>query len=280
MRYVLTGDVQEFAQRTMGLFEGRIECNVHATVLQGVLEGRYSEAILAYGLDEHGEVRFAALRTPPWPLLATELEPGLAPGFVERWLEADPRLPGVNALPDTARAIAAAWAARSAGTTSLRMQEAMHVLEEVSEHLRPASGSLRQADLDERDLLIDWMRAFAEEAGVHGGDIAVEIVEAQLSSGRLFIWDDGAPVSMAATAPRVSGVTRIGPVYTPPERRRRGYATNLVAAISREALRDGAVRCMLYTDLANPTSNKIYAEIGYRRVADWEEHAFERVAQS
>ena len=31
---------------------------------------------------------------------------------------------------------------------------------------------------------------------------------------------------------------------------------------------------MLYTDLANPTANKIYAEVGYRRFGDWEEHAF------
>jgi predicted GNAT family acetyltransferase len=49
-----------------------------------------------------------------------------------------------------------------------------------------------------------------------------------------------------------------------------------VAAASRGALQSGAARCMLFTDLANPTSNKIYAEVGYRRCGDWEEIALER----
>jgi predicted GNAT family acetyltransferase len=65
-------------------------------------------------------------------------------------------------------------------------------------------------------------------------------------------------------------------VDTPPERRRRGYAASAVAAASRDALAGAARQCALHTDLANPTSNKIYAEVGYRRIADWEEHAFER----
>jgi hypothetical protein len=89
------------------------------------------------------------------------------------------------------------------------------------------------------------------------------------------VWDDGQPVSMIGLAPEVAGVVRIGPVYTPPPHRRRGYAGSAVAAASRRALAGGAARCMLFTDLANPTSNKIYAEVGYRRVADWEEIALE-----
>jgi RimJ/RimL family protein N-acetyltransferase len=278
MRFVLTGEVREFAERTGALFRRRIECNIHATVLQQILDGRHAAATFAYGLDDDDDVAFAALRTPPWSMLATELEPCEAAAFIERWLEADPRLPGVNALPWTARAIAAAWAESTGGITEVRMRQAMHVLGEVRDPLRPTPGGLRRAADDERALLAGWMRAFAEEAGVLGGDRALEIVGAQLSAGRLFVWDDDAPVSMLGIAPRVSGVTRIGPVYTPPEYRCRGYATSMVAAASRHALGDGADRCMLYTDLANPTSNKIYAEIGYRRIADWEEHAFEVAA--
>jgi predicted GNAT family acetyltransferase len=69
-------------------------------------------------------------------------------------------------------------------------------------------------------------------------------------------------------------VVRIGPVYTPPELRRRGYAGSAVAAASRRALTAGAHTCMLFTDLANPTSNKIYAEVGYRAIGGWEEYSF------
>jgi predicted GNAT family acetyltransferase len=80
-------------------------------------------------------------------------------------------------------------------------------------------------------------------------------------------------VSVVGNAPPVAGVVRLGPVYTPAALRGRGYASSAVAARSRLALEDG-LRCALFTDLANPTSNKIYAEVGYRRVADWEEIRF------
>jgi predicted GNAT family acetyltransferase len=145
----------------------------------------------------------------------------------------------------------------------------------VNDRLRPTSGQLRLAGADERGRMVEWMRAFAIEDGTMPVDQAETMVGAPLARGALMVWDDGGPVSMIGISPEVSGVVRIGPVYTPPEHRHRGYATNMVAAVSRRTLAAGADRCMLYTDLANPTSNKIYVEIGCRRVADWEEHAFE-----
>jgi predicted GNAT family acetyltransferase len=69
-------------------------------------------------------------------------------------------------------------------------------------------------------------------------------------------------------------VTRIGPVYTPPPERRRGYASACVAAASQLALSAGAERCMLYANLANPTSNSIYQQIGYRPVCDAQDYSF------
>ena len=85
---------------------------------------------------------------------------------------------------------------------------------------------------------------------------------------RVALWQDGGrPVSMAYASPSNGGVTRISGVWTPPDLRRRGYASGVVAALSRERLEAGE-RCMLYTDLANPTSNAIYEAIGYRRVGD------------
>jgi predicted GNAT family acetyltransferase len=81
-------------------------------------------------------------------------------------------------------------------------------------------------------------------------------------------------VSIVGVTRPVAGVVRIGPVYTPDALRGRGYASAAVAAVSRRALAGGASTCMLFTDLANSTSNKIYAEVGYRRLAGWEEHEF------
>jgi hypothetical protein len=82
------------------------------------------------------------------------------------------------------------------------------------------------------------------------------------------IWDDGQAVSMAGFGGRTPNGIRIGPVYTPPELRGRGYASALTAALTQRLLDEGRQFCFLFTDLANPTSNSIYQRIGYRPVSD------------
>jgi predicted GNAT family acetyltransferase len=218
-------------------------------------------------------VEAVALRVPPWFLLTSELDATAADELIEMWLRADPELPGVNGVPETARALAAAWNRQSGGTTRCRMREAMHALQDVRDPPRPARRQLRLASAPDRTLLVAWMDAFVHEAGVIGGRSGA-MVEAQLGRGGLLVWDDGGPVSLVGRSPPVAGVVRIGPVYTPPERRRPGYGASAVAAASRRSLAEGASKRMLLTDLSNPTSNKIYAEIGYNRFSDWEEHEF------
>jgi RimJ/RimL family protein N-acetyltransferase len=278
VRFALTRDPEEFAVRTERLLAARLECNVLATVLLSVLDGAHREhpPVFAIGVAEDDEVAFAAMRTPPWPLLTSPLESGGAEPLMELWLEVDPDLASVSGVPDTARAIAAAWARRTGGTSRCTLREAMHVLEEVRDPPRAALGALRLPQTEERDLLVTWMKEFVGEAGLIGAAQAGAMVDARLRHDGLMVWDDGQPVSMIGLAPEVAGVVRIGPVYTPPPQRRRGYAGSAVAAASRQALAGGAERCMLFTDLANPTSNKIYDEVGYRRCGDWEEIALER----
>jgi RimJ/RimL family protein N-acetyltransferase len=283
LRFVLTRDAEEFAARTQRLLSSRLECNLLATVLMTVLHGGHPEVtpLFAYGLAEGQEVTFAAMRTPPWPLLTSPLEPAdQAERLMELWLAEDSDVPSVSSVPNTTRAIAAAWARRTGGTTRCTMSEAMHALEEVRDPPRPAPGALRVARSDERDLMIAWMVDFVGEAGVVGASQAAGMVDGRMRHDGLLVWDDGQPVSMIGVAPAVAGVVRIGPVYTPPPQRKRGYAGSAVAAASRRALACGATRCTLYTDLANPTSNKIYAEVGYRRIGDWEEIALEPAPRS
>jgi predicted GNAT family acetyltransferase len=233
--------------------------------------------VFAYGLSDRDAIPLcAAMRTPPFPLLTSPLDDVAdADALVERWLEADPELPSVTGVPATARAIADAWTKRTGGTSRRTMSEAMHVLTQAREPPRPARGTLRAGTPDDRDLLLAWMADFVAEAGLIDAAQAAAMVDARLRHNGLLLWDDSRPVSMIGVAPEVSGVVRIGPVYTPPQERRRGYAGSAVAAASRRALAAGAARCMLFTDLANPTSNKIYAEVGYRRTGDWEEIALE-----
>jgi RimJ/RimL family protein N-acetyltransferase len=278
VHFALTRDADEFARRAEPLLSSRLECNVLATVLMSVRGGPHRDTppFFALGVEDGDQVAFAAMRTPPWPLLASPLESGDAGALVERWLEVDPGVSGVSSVPGTARAIAAAWERQTGGSARRRLSEAMHVLSEVVDPPRPARGALRLPRPDERGLLVTWMEDFAREAGLVGAAQAAAMVDGRLRDDGLLIWDDDQAASMIGLNPAVAGVVRIGPVYTPPALRRRGYAGSAVAGASRRALAAGAARCMLFTDLANPTSNKIYAEVGYRRCGDWEEFALER----
>jgi predicted GNAT family acetyltransferase len=102
------------------------------------------------------------------------------------------------------------------------------------------------------------------------------MVDRRLADGGLYLWEHTDVVTMVGVAPAVAGVVRVGPVYTPPELRRRGYATSGVAVVSQQSLDAGAKACMLFTDKANPTSNAIYQRIGYRPVATAAEYRFRR----
>ena len=87
--------------------------------------------------------------------------------------------------------------------------------------------------------------------------------------GDFAVWEDGGfPVSLAGWGGPTPNGIRIGPVYTPPERRGRGYAGALTAGVTRTLLDAGRRFCFLFTDLSNPTSNALYARIGYEPVAD------------
>lgn len=276
MRLLLTRDPEQFAGRAEGFLAERVERNVLATVFLHARRGRFDgeTPLFACGLGEDGGVRAAALRIPPWPLLASDFEATAADELIELWIAEDPQLPGVGGQPVTARALAAAWSRQTGRQTKRRMREAMHALTEVVDPPRPGRGRLRLAGDSDRDLLIEWEQALVIEAGLAVDSEAEQTVARRMAYGGQFIWDDDGAVAMLGLSPAIAGTVRVGPVYTPPERRRRGYAGSAVAAASRRALAEGARRCMLFTDLANSTSNKIYATVGYRRFGDWEEYAF------
>ncbi len=131
------------------------------------------------------------------------------------------------------------------------------------------AGSARLAAERDRGLLITWFDAFAREVGDLASHDHAAAADERLSYGGLRVWEvAGAPVSIAGVTRTVAGMVRVGPVYTPPELRGRGYAGAVTAAVSQAAREDGAQEVVLYTDLANPTSNALYRRLGYRPVED------------
>jgi GNAT superfamily N-acetyltransferase len=137
----------------------------------------------------------------------------------------------------------------------------------------------RNATEADRALLVHWLDAFGEEA-LAGVEAPAQDAErggdARLDDARGFVvWEDERPVSLASWGGRTPNGARIGPVYTPPEHRRRGYGSAVTAAVSAAELAAGPHFCFLYTDLANPTPHMIYADIGHEPFCDPFDYAFE-----
>jgi uncharacterized protein len=216
-----------------------------------------------------GALVAAALRTPPWNLILSEVDDAGALDVLVADL-AGHDLPGVIAAPDVATAFALRWAATKGARFAVGMEERIFELTEVIQPL-PVSGAMRAATADDRSLLVEWVAAFGREAlGEGDASRVAESVDDWLAGrGRvLWLWDDEGPTSLTGVGGRTPHGIRIGPVYTAPELRGRGYASALVAAVSQAQLDAGLRFCFLYTDLANPTSNKIYQAIGYRPITD------------
>ena len=230
-------------------------------------------------------VAAAAMRTPPYNLiLAQPRSPEALAALVEAL--AGEELPGVVAAEPEAAKFAELWTRHTGVPARTNMRQGVYELERV-EPLPAVPGSARVATADDRELVLRWMLAFADEALHEGGpgrDRAEEIFDYRLASpsAGILLWENGGePVSLAGWGGPTPNGIRVGPVYTPPELRGRGYATALTAELSQRLLdgrlfEGGRRFCFLYTDLANPTSNAIYERIGYRRVAESAEIVFVR----
>jgi GNAT superfamily N-acetyltransferase len=214
-----------------------------------------------------GEVAGTFLHTPPYPLLLGVVPVSAAPALVE--VVGGRPLPGVGGPVDVAHAVAEGVAAvRGVGLT-VRRRERLYRLSSLTPPSSPPAGRPVLADAARRDLIVAWYEAFAAEVGeahaAMGG-----VVDDRLGHNGLWLWEDeaGEPVSLAGHSRVLAGMARVGPVYTPPEHRGHGYAGALTAATSSAAMRAGASEVLLFTDLANPTSNGVYQRIGFVPVDD------------
>ncbi|WP_435057515.1 GNAT family N-acetyltransferase [Streptomyces sp. bgisy060] len=131
-------------------------------------------------------------------------------------------------------------------------------------------GRARVASAVDAPLVAAWTGEFASAIGERPAADYTDFVAERIAEGRLWLWTEpeGGPVSMAAVSRTIEGQARVHLVYTPPAERGRGYAAGATEAISRAALDGGVAQVLLFTDLANPTSNALYQRLGYRPVTD------------
>jgi predicted GNAT family acetyltransferase len=199
------------------------------------------------------------------------MEPAVVEAVVNAVAEVA-KIPGVNGEAGTAARFAGQWTERCKSAAfpvqGLRLYELRDLLEWPS-----AGGRLRKAIPEDRKLVLDWVRNFGDEVGEHPGDPELQ-VDRWMSAGGVWLWEDVEPVAMAVSREPVENVVRVQHVYTPPEKRRKGYAGACVGELSKHII-DGGYRSILYTDLGNPTSNSIYRRIGYRAVAEALRYRFE-----
>lgn len=221
-------------------------------------------------------VAAAALQTPPFRLVLSEIDdPAAIPLLVADLLDRD--LPAVMGPVEHVRAFVEEWAARGGPAAHLIESERIFRLTAVRPP-RPVPGRRRVAMPGDRGLVAAWIEAFMREAFGVADPAEVAATTDRWLAGRgrtLYLWEDGEAVSLCGIGGPTPNGIRIGPVYTPPEARGRGYASALVATVSQAELDAGRRFCFLFTDQANPTSNHIYQTIGYEPVRDVDVYRFD-----
>jgi GNAT superfamily N-acetyltransferase len=221
------------------------------------------------------EPRAVAMLDSPWPPFLAPMADDAAVAVADAIAAVVDELPGFNGEQQAVRSAVTRWQQRhpEVQVASVR-RERLHRLVDLTAPDVP--GLPRAADAVDADVVLHWSVAFAREVGslTHDLDVLVRHRLAQPDPGYLLWTVDGEPVSLAGCKPPAYGVARVGPVYTPPERRRHGYAGAVTAAASAHLRARGAGEVVLFTDLANPTSNRIYREIGYRPLRDFVEVRF------
>ncbi|MGA8296511.1 MAG: GNAT family N-acetyltransferase [Acidimicrobiales bacterium] len=265
-----SADWDEFAAFARGFLATDPETNtLSITVLDAVISGRFRDPPPIFGWHEEGPVVDGAfLMTPPHELIlvasideAADLGRELRDGALV--------VPGVNSQPDVGRAFAAAYLAQSVRVAELKTHMALYRLEELVEAPFGAEGGPRLATSDDFELCLSYFNDMRSEVGGGVTGDQPDLVQRRISGGLVWLWEaDGEAVSLASRAPESAGVARVGPVYTPPSWRRRGFASAVTHACTKDALDHGARSVVLFTDLTNPTSNAIYQSIGFRPIGE------------
>lgn len=233
------------------------------------LGGRYSGGDnLWLSAHEGDEVVGAALQTPPYELAfaygsSTDAVVALAREALSQRVDA---LDALRASPAHVSALEAALDRVYERVEAVGIYELTRVVPPP-----PVPGRMRATVAADLDRVVELGLGFADETGAvrSQGSALVARVEALMRSGAFVVWElDGELVSLAAArGPTPRGI-RVSWVYTPRELRGRGYASALVAALSRRELDAGREFCFLFTDLANPSSNRVYRRVGYRQVGE------------
>jgi RimJ/RimL family protein N-acetyltransferase len=273
MPWSFSDDPHRYAAHVLDLLTARPDVNTVAlTVLETLRAGqRFSEADPLFGwFEADGAVTGAVSMTPPYGIVIGELPAGSEAALVTGLRARGAEVPDVIGNVDAAERFAANWTAATGLRTELVKRHRFYILDGLRPPSPAPAGRARAATPADLDLVMEWVVGFHDEAEASSATPRPEMYQRRIDLGLLWLWQDerAVPVSMACRNVTVAGVSRIGPVYTPPAARRNGYGAAVTAACTQDALDSGAAQVVLFTDLANPTSNAIYQQIGFRPLDD------------
>jgi predicted GNAT family acetyltransferase len=228
----------------------------------------FAGAVFGWWTARGDRVEGAFLVTPPHPLLLSGMPIRAARELAAALAARGVKVQGVNADHAVARAFADARHDGTGATGRVAMRQRLYRLERLEPPDPLPGGDARIAGAADHALVRSWYEAFHRES-LGSEAVNPALVDDRLADGGIALWENGGEaVSMAGRTGVVAGMTRVAPVYTPPRHRRHGYGAAATLAITRSALAAGARTVVLFTDLANPTSNGIYQKLGYRPVSD------------
>ncbi|WP_413165218.1 GNAT family N-acetyltransferase [Capilliphycus salinus ALCB114379] len=238
---------------------------------------RYGSEPYLATVEEDDKIVAIAMRTPPYNFLLSKVENFAAIEMIAQDLYQEKiSLPGVSGLTTETEIFTQKWHSLTHQPYRIEMHLRIHQLKQV-EPTPKVSGFLRQATESDRDFILNWYVEFMQEAAPSEPTNIEETVDYNLYQNHIYLWENEVPVSLASASKATQNSSRIGPVYTPPEYRKKGYASACVSSLSQLLLDRGGRACYLYTDLANPTSNHIYKNIGYQPICDWNIYQFEAI---
>jgi len=269
MAWHWTFDAQEYADAVEPLLGPDPERHTIAlTVVEQELAGADTGTLFGWWSDTTGRVTGAVSHTPPYAVLFDVVPPEAYVSLVEGLMDRRGVVPGVNAPVDQAVVFAAVAASRTGTRPVLRHATRLFRCDRLRRPDPMPAGGVCEPDDDDLDLLVAWTRDFERETHTPPTQVERAVALRKAWDGYR-IWCDpaGRPVSLVGASLPAAGVCRIGPVYTPPGERGRGYAAAATWAMTRDRL-DAGLRVVLFTDLANPTSNALYPRLGYVPVAD------------
>jgi RimJ/RimL family protein N-acetyltransferase len=274
MSWFMTTDTEEFLS-VAGEFlrtepaRNSVMLTVTADLLAAGPEAGPHGMLFGWWRPDAGPLAAAFMHTPGFPAVLSGMSETPAAALARDLSAAGRRVPGVNAGQQAAAAFTAAWRDRTGDAATVHRRMRLFRLGRLVPPAPGPAGTARLGSAADRELLTRWFGAFAREVDDDPGHDHRADIDQRLGYGGITVWEDGGvPVSVACLTRAVGGMARVGPVYTPPELRGRGYAAGATAAVSAAALDAGARAVVLYTDLANPTSNALYERLGYAPVED------------